>query len=545
MFHAENVHLDALVEEKFGKLERAGFGGNVQCLVAGRLLGLDVEATREKLLPGLSVIGLGCAKPVLLGELIPCILKSVFRRIVLFFASWKRREQNGYGDEPLSAAFDPVHGKPIHRISPKDNSHGFFLRAASPDHLCQRLTQWIWVAVMCRRREALDVMDYQTKIAHNVASIPRSGIRDFFELVQGRDDVISLGVGEPDFATPWHIREAAIYSLEKGQTTYTSNLGLLSLRKSIARYVGGFFEVSYDPANEVLVTVGVSEAIDLALRALLNPGDEVIYHEPCYVSYSPSIIMAHGVAVPVVTRKEDEFSLDPAALAKAITPKSRVLMLNFPTNPTGACATKEDLEGIAKLAIEHDLIVLSDEIYSELRYGGEKHLSIASLPGMRERTILLHGFSKAFAMTGFRLGYACAPAPLIDAMMKIHQYSMLCAPIMSQNAALEALENGEPAMIEMRDSYHRRRDFMVKRLNEIGLECHCPGGAFYVFPDIRSTGLTSKQFAFGLLEAENVAAVPGDAFGPSGEGFLRCCYATAFDDLQTAMDKMQRYVGTL
>ena len=388
-------------------------------------------------------------------------------------------------------------------------------------------------------------MDYQAKIARNVAAIPRSGIRDFFELVQGREDVISLGVGEPDFATPWHIREAAIYSLEKGQTTYTSNLGLLSLRKSISRYVEGFFDVSYDPASEVLVTVGVSEAIDIALRALLNPGDEVIYHEPCYVSYSPSIMMAHGVGVAVETTKEDGFSLKPEKLAAAITPRTKVIFINFPTNPTGAVASLEDLQGIAKLAIEHDLIVLTDEIYSELRYDGIKHVSIASLPDMKERTILLHGFSKAFAMTGFRLGYACAPQPIIEAMMKIHQYSMLCAPIMSQNAAVEALENGAPAMEEMRSSYHQRRDFLVKRLNEIGLECHTPGGAFYVFPDIRSTGLSSKEFAMQLLEAENVAAVPGNAFGPSGEGFLRCCYATAFDDIRKATDRMERFLNRL
>lgn len=388
-------------------------------------------------------------------------------------------------------------------------------------------------------------MDYTAKIARHVAGIPRSGIRDFFELVQGRDDVISLGVGEPDFVTPWNIREAAIYSLERGQTTYTSNLGLLSLRKSISKYVSGLFEVDYDAATEVLVTVGVSEAIDIALRALLNPGDEVIYHEPCYVSYSPSIVMAYGKAMAVETLKEDGFSLKPEALARVITPRSRVLMLNFPTNPTGAVASEEDLEGIAKLAIEHDLIVLTDEIYSELRYDGKKHVSIASLPGMKERTVLMHGFSKAFAMTGFRLGYACAPQPIIEAMMKIHQYSMLCAPIMSQNAALEALENGTPHMEMMRDSYHQRRDFLVKRFNEIGLECHTPGGAFYVFPDIRCTGLSSKEFATRLLETENVAAVPGGAFGPSGEGFLRCCYATGMEDLRKAMNSIERFVLSL
>ena len=402
-----------------------------------------------------------------------------------------------------------------------------------------------WGGFHSRPASADAFMDYSSKIARHVASIPRSGIRDFFDLVIGRDDVISLGVGEPDFVTPWHIREAAIYSLEKGQTTYTANLGLLSLRKSISKYVGRFFDVDYDPAKEILVTVGVSEAIDIALRALLNPGDEVIYHEPCYVSYSPSIVMAHGVAVPVETTKEDGFSLKPEALEKAITPKSRILMLNFPTNPTGAVASNEDLEGIAKLAVKHDLIVLADEIYSELRYDGVKHVSIASLPGMKERTILMHGFSKAFAMTGFRLGYACAPHPIIEAMMKIHQYSMLCAPIMSQNAAIEALENGAPAMEEMRDHYHQRRDFLVKRLNEIGLDCHTPGGAFYVFPDIRSTGLSSKDFAMGLLEAESVAAVPGVAFGPSGEGFLRCCYATGMEDLRTAMDRTENFVSKL
>lgn len=389
-------------------------------------------------------------------------------------------------------------------------------------------------------------MDYSEKIARQVAAIPRSGIRDFFELVQGRDDIISLGVGEPDFVTPWHIREAAIYSLEKGQTSYTSNLGLPALRRSISRYVNDFFQVDYDPTSEVLVTVGVSEAIDLALRALLNPGEEVVYHEPCYVSYSPSIVMAYGEAVAVETTKEDGFSLKPEALAAAITPQTRVVMLNFPTNPTGATASREDLEGIAKLCVEHDLMVLSDEIYSELRYDAdEPHLSIATLPGMRERTVLLHGFSKAFAMTGFRLGYACAPKPVIEAMMKIHQYSMLCAPITSQMAAIEALENGGAAVAKMRDSYHQRRDFLVKRLNEMGLDCHTPGGAFYVFPDIRKTGLTSNQFAMQLLEEEGVAAVPGTAFGPSGEGFLRCCYATAFEDLKLAMDKMEAFVGRL
>ena len=388
-------------------------------------------------------------------------------------------------------------------------------------------------------------MDYLSKISRQVAAVPRSGIRDFFELVQGRDDVISLGVGEPDYSTPWHIREAAIYSLERGQTSYTSNMGLMSLRRRIADYVGGFFEVEYDPASEILVTVGVSEALDLALRALLNPGDEVIYHEPCYVSYMPGTVMAYGIPVPVATRKRDGFSLKPEALAKALTPNSRVLVLNFPTNPTGGVASAEDLAGIAKLCVEHDLIVVTDEIYCELRYDGIKHVSIAALPGMRERTILLHGFSKAFAMTGFRLGYACAPAPLTEAMMKIHQYSMLCAPITSQAAAQEALENGAQSVERMKESYRERRDYIVERLDQIGIDCHLPGGAFYVFPDVRKFGLSSKEFAMRLLESENVAAVPGDAFGASGEGFLRCCYATAFAPLKEALNRIERFTGTL
>ncbi|MBL6922685.1 MAG: aminotransferase class I/II-fold pyridoxal phosphate-dependent enzyme [Akkermansiaceae bacterium] len=388
-------------------------------------------------------------------------------------------------------------------------------------------------------------MDLNSKLASHLQTIPRSGIRDFFELVIGRDDVISLGVGEPDFVTPWPIREAAMRSLDRGETSYTSNLGLLSLREKISEYVETFFHVPYRGSDEVLITVGVSEALDLALRALVNPGDEVVYHEPCYVSYSPSIVMSHGVAVAVATKKEDGFSLKPEALAAVITSRTKIVMLNFPTNPTGAVASREDLEGIARLCIEHDLIVISDEIYSELRYDEEEHLSIAALPGMRERTILLHGFSKAFAMTGFRLGYACAPTVLIEAMMKIHQYGILCAPITSQAAALEALTGGEDLYLSMKESYHQRRDFLVGRFNEMGIDCHCPGGAFYVFPDISKFGLSSKDFAMGLLESEQVAAVPGDAFGESGEGFLRCCYATGMDDLKSAMDSIERYIGTL
>ncbi|SKB03511.1 aminotransferase [Prosthecobacter debontii] len=386
-------------------------------------------------------------------------------------------------------------------------------------------------------------MDYNSKLSTQIRDLPRSGIRDFFELVIGRSDVISLGVGEPDKPTPWPIREAAIRSLEKGQTSYTSNLGLESLRVAISGYVENQFRVSYDPKKEILVTVGVSEALDIAFRALLNPGDEVIYHEPCYVSYAPSIKMAYGVPVVVETREENEFALMAADVEKAITPRTKIIALNFPTNPTGGIMPREELEKIAALAIKHDLIVFTDEIYCELLYDNRQHLSIAELPGMKERTVLLHGFSKAFAMTGWRLGYACAPAPLIEAMMKVHQYCMLCAPIMSQMAGLEALKMGASAYEDMRQSYEQRRNVIVSRLNGMGLHCFNPGGAFYVFPEIRSTGLTSKEFAIGLLEKKSVAVVPGTAFGAAGEGFVRCCYATAPELIVKAMDLMEEYVN--
>lgn len=388
-------------------------------------------------------------------------------------------------------------------------------------------------------------MDYHSKLSTQIRDLPRSGIRDFFELVIGRSDVISLGVGEPDKPTPWPIREAAIRSLERGQTSYTSNLGLESLRIAISAYVEDLFGVSYDPKTEILVTVGVSEALDLAFRAVLNPGDEVIYHEPCYVSYKPGIQMAYGVPVVVETREENEFALMAADVERAITPRTKVIALNFPTNPTGGIMPPEELEKIAALAVKHDLLVFTDEIYCELLYDGRKHTSIVEFPGMRERTVLLHGFSKAFAMTGWRLGYACAPAPLKEAMMKIHQYCMLCAPILSQFAGIEALKLGASAYEEMRQSYEQRRNLIVSRLNGMGLHCFNPGGAFYVFPEIRSTGLTSKEFAIKLLEAKSVAVVPGNAFGEAGEGFVRCCYATAPDLIVKAMDAMEDFVSSV
>ncbi len=385
-------------------------------------------------------------------------------------------------------------------------------------------------------------MDPNRHIAHHVRDIPRSGIRDFFEIVQSMSDVISLGIGEPDFDTPWHIREAAIYSLEKGRTGYTSNLGTPELRRAISRYVAKHFHIEYEPTTEVIVTVGVSEAIDLALRALLNPGDEVLYHEPCYVSYSPSIVLAHGCPVAVATRPEENFRLTAEAVAAKISPRTKVLMLNFPTNPTGGTQTREELSKIAELCVKHDLIVLSDEIYSELTYDGAEHHSIATLPGMRERTVFLHGFSKAFAMTGFRIGYACAPAPLVEAMMKIHQYGILCASTTAQDAALEALENGAPHMENMRKEYETRRNYIVRSFNDLGLECFLPLGAFYAFPRITSTGLNSREFSLRLLESKSVAVVPGPAFGPGGEGFVRCSYATGLDQIRVAMQRIGEFV---
>ena len=380
-------------------------------------------------------------------------------------------------------------------------------------------------------------------VAGHVSTLPRSGIRDFFELVAKMkgQDVISLGVGEPDFVTPWHVREAAIYALERGKTYYTSNLGTIELRREISKYVEEHFGVTYRPDDQVIVTVGVSEALDLCFRAVCNPGDKVMYHQPCYVSYHPSITLVHGQGIAVPTFAKDNFALTAEALRAAWQPGAKILMLNLPCNPTGGTCSREQLEKIADFCREKDLLVLSDEIYSELTFEGT-HTSIASFPGMAERTIFLHGFSKAFAMTGWRIGYACGPADLIDAMMKVHQYSMMCASIIAQEAALEALKNGWENVVKMRDQYHRRRDLIVRRFNEIGLKCHLPRGSFYAFPDVTPVGLDEKTFAVGLLQQHKVAVVPGTAFGENGKGHVRACFATAYEQIIEACDRVERFV---
>ena len=381
-------------------------------------------------------------------------------------------------------------------------------------------------------------------VADHIKSLPKSGIRRFFDLVNTMDDVISLGVGEPDFVTPWTIRETGIFSLEKGHTSYTSNLGTPALRREVCRYVRDNYHVSYRPEDECIITIGVSEALDIAMRALLDPGDEVLYTEPCFVSYPAEVRMAHGIPVPIETKVEDAFALDPAVLRRKITPRTKVLLLNFPCNPTGAVMPLESLKEVAAIAMEHDLVVITDEIYSELLYEGE-HVSIASLPGMRDRTLFLHGFSKAFAMTGWRVGYACGPREIIDAMMKVHQYAIMCASTMAQEAAVEALRHGTKAMADMRESYCERRNLIVNGFNRLGLTCLMPKGAFYAFPSIESTGLTSMEFAKRLLAAEKVAVVPGTAFGACGEGFIRCSYAASIRNITAALDGIERFLQTL
>lgn len=382
------------------------------------------------------------------------------------------------------------------------------------------------------------------RIAGTVRDLPRSGIRDFFDIVSSREDVISLGIGEPDFVTPWHIREAAASALDRGATSYTSNMGLLSLRRGIAEYVRKKTGIAYSPEKEILITVGVSEGLDLAVRALVEPGDEVIYHEPSYVSYRPLITLAHGRPVVIETRKENGFRLMRDELEEHVTPKTKALLLNYPNNPTGAALTREDVEAIAALAIEKDLIVLTDEIYDELTYDRD-HFSIISVPGMRERTIYLHGFSKAWAMTGFRIGFTCAPPELTEAMMKIHQYTMLCAPILSQEAAVEALRDAGKDISRMKAEYKQRRNFIHASFEEMGVPCIHPAGSFYAFADISRFGMTSREFALRLLDEQSVACVPGTAFGPSGEGFIRCSYATSLDEIKEAMPRIARFIKTL
>jgi len=382
------------------------------------------------------------------------------------------------------------------------------------------------------------------RLADHVRSVPRSGIRDFFDIVSEMPDVISLGIGEPDFDTPWHVREAAIFGLERGATHYTSNLGLPKLREELAKYVEGQFGIGYNWEEEILITVGVSEAVDLAIRALVNPGDEVLYQEPCYVSYRPLITMAHGVPVAVPTCSDDNFRLTREHLDEKVSERSKVLLLNFPNNPTGGVLERKDVEEIAEFACEHDLIVICDEIYAELTYEGE-HVSIASLPGMKERTIFLHGMSKAWAMTGFRIGYACAPKTLIEAMMKIHQYSMLCAPVLSQKAAIEALRNPARDIEEMRAEYRRRRNLLLDSFKDMWISCVKPQGAFYAFPYIGDLGLSAYDFAMRFIKEHEVAVVPGTAFGEAGKGFVRCSYATSIEDLREAMRRMAVFVESL
>ena len=381
-------------------------------------------------------------------------------------------------------------------------------------------------------------------LAERTVNIKPSGIRKFFDLVTEMNDpdMISLGVGEPDFDTPWHIREEGIYSLERGRTFYTSNSGLKELRTEITRYLQRRCQVDYDPDTEVMVTVGGSEAIDIGLRAVLNPGEEVIIPQPSYVSYEPCTILAGGVPVIINLQEKNEFRLTKEELLAAITPKTKVVILPFPNNPTGSVLRREDLEAIAEVCIEKDLVVMSDEIYSELTYG-EDHVSIASLPGMKERTILINGFSKAYAMTGWRLGYACAPKMILEQMIKIHQFAIMCAPTTSQYAAVAALKNGDKDVAEMRESYNQRRRFLVHAFRKMGLNCFEPFGAFYVFPSIKELGMTSEEFAMELLQREKVAVVPGTAFGDCGEGFLRISYAYSLEELKQATDRMARFVA--
>ena len=381
-------------------------------------------------------------------------------------------------------------------------------------------------------------------LSKTVKTIEPSGIRKFFDIVSEMEDAISLGVGEPDFDTPWHIRDEGIYSLEKGRTFYTSNAGLKELKIEISKYLDRKYGMKYNYNNEIMVTVGGSEGIDMALRAMLDPGDEVIIPQPSYVSYEPCTLLAGGKPVIVELKEENEFRLTAEELEEAITPKSKILIMPFPNNPTGAVMELNDIEAIAKVVKEHDLYVITDEIYSELTYL-EKHVSIASLPGMKERCVLINGFSKAYAMTGWRLGYACAPKEILSQMLKIHQFAIMCAPTTSQYAAVEAMKNGDADVVQMRDQYNERRRYLLHRLKNMGLKCFEPFGAFYIFPSIKEFGMTSDEFATELLNSKKVAVVPGTAFGKSGEGFVRISYAYSIDDLKTALGRIEEFVNEL
>lgn len=381
-------------------------------------------------------------------------------------------------------------------------------------------------------------------LSERIVDIPFSGIRKFFDIAAEMKDVISLGVGEPDFDTPWHIRDEGIYSLEKGRTAYTSNAGLKELKMEIARYLKRRFEVSYDYDKEMMITVGGSEAIDMALRAMLYPGDEVLIPQPSYVSYVPCTVLANGKPVVIDLKEENDFRLTAEELKAAITPKTKILIMPFPNNPTGAIMERGDLEAVARVVIEHDLYVISDEIYAELTYLDD-HVTIASLPGMRERTVLINGFSKAYSMTGWRLGYACAPEAILEQMLKIHQYAIMCAPTTSQYAAVEAVKNGDADVAEMRQEYNGRRRYLVKRLRDMGLTCFEPYGAFYAFPCIKKFNMTSDEFATRMLQEEKVVVVPGTAFGDCGEGYLRISYAYSLHKLKEALDRMEGFIEKL
>ncbi len=381
-------------------------------------------------------------------------------------------------------------------------------------------------------------------LSKKIVDIPPSGIRKFFDIVSEMPDAISLGVGEPDFDTPWRVREEGIYSLEQGRTFYTSNSGLKELKEEIRKYMKRKIHVDYDPDSEILVTVGGSEGIDIALRAMLDPGDEVLIPQPCYVSYEPCTVLADGVPVTIPLKQEDDYKLKPEELEAAITPRTKILILPYPNNPTGAIMTKEDLVPIAEIVRRHDLYVLSDEIYSELTYQSE-HVSIASLNGMKERTLVINGFSKGFAMTGWRLGYVCGPAAIIEQMFKVHQYAIMCAPTTSQYAAVEALKSCEDEVQEMRTAYNQRRRYLVHEFRRMKLDCFEPYGAFYMFPNIEEFGMSSEEFATRLLEEEKVAVVPGTAFGECGEGHLRISYAYSLEDLKNALARVERFIGRL